>query len=78
MTRMIARGLMGIIVIGLFCVVILNYYLRFSRNHNRLEKISEDYFQQVNNLIEKIKMNWKLPWKIFPRLACGGRKRFPM
>lgn len=53
MTKIIARGLMGIIVVGLFCIIVLNYYLRFSRSHNRLEKISEDYFQQVNNLIEK-------------------------
>lgn len=74
MTKIIARGLMGIIVVGLFCIIVLNYYLRFSRSHNRLEKISEDYFQQVNNLIEKNQNELEAALEDFSRASLRRAK----
>lgn len=53
MIKMLTKRLLGIVVIGLLCIILLDYGLRFSRGHMEMEKVSEDYFVQVHNLIEK-------------------------
>lgn len=53
MIKMLTKRLLGIVVVGLLCIILLDYGLRFSRGHMEMEKISEDYFVQVHNLIEK-------------------------
>lgn len=53
MIKMLTKRLLGILVAGLLCIMVLDYGLRFFRGHMQMEKISKDYFVQIHNLIEK-------------------------
>lgn len=53
MIKMLTKWLFGILIAGVICIMILDYGLRFSRGHRQMENVSEDYFAQVQNLIEK-------------------------
>lgn len=52
MIKMLTKRLLGILVIGLLCIIMLDYGLRFARGHQQMEEVSEDYFLQVRTLIE--------------------------
>lgn len=53
MIKNLTKFLFGITVLGLICIITLNYVFNFSRGHTELKTISEDYFRQVTSLIEK-------------------------
>ena len=53
MTKILTKSLFGIVLVGLICLILFNYSFQFSKGHRQLKKISEDYFFQVNHLIEE-------------------------
>ena len=53
MIKNLTNILFGIVMIGLIGIITLNYSFHFSRGHMELEKVSEDYFQQVTSMIKK-------------------------